>query len=128
MATRVRRSPWRSEVHAPPAYTDDHPEIFFGCRPWSAASDLAMGQQDPHTGLWSPGDQRLLDACPLCGGVPGANVYCAGCSAMSARMEDRLEADYQADIARERERLRREEEQRGTFAQRKYGRKADPAA
>jgi hypothetical protein len=123
-------SRWHNFV--PPAHSDSNPEVFFGCQVWSAERDLAMGRQDPATGLWFPGDHRRGDLCLLCGGVPGENVYCAGCSAVSERLENRIEAKYQADIAREQDRLRREQEQRqkalGTFAERHHGRKPDTAA
>jgi hypothetical protein len=128
MATKIRRSPWRSEVYAPPVHSSDNPEIYFGCQPWTASADLTMGRQDPETGLWSPGDQRRGETCARCGGVLGQNIYCEACTAASQRIEDKLDAEYQDDIARERARLeaeqRERQEQMGTFAQRHHGRKA----
>ncbi len=125
-----KRSPWDESVYMPPGHGRHirEPEIiFFGANPiWSADRDLTMGRQDP-TGLWSPGQQRRGVTCHLCGGVPGENVYCAGCSAVSERLEAKLEAEYLEDIAREADRIRREQErqeaEKGTFAERKHGKK-----
>lgn len=109
---RTRKSPWRSEVYAPPGQRrsrggDNVPDIgeagiFFGAQvSWDGARDHTMGVQDPDTGLWSPGSQRRTAHCPHCHRDPAKGVYCERCASVATEDEPKLAAQRLADKAKE---------------------------
>ena len=123
--SKVRRSPWRDEVYAPPDLTTPQPSIvYFGCRPWEPARDLAMGRQDA-AGLWQPGPERSADFCRVCGHAIEPGAHCAGCSASPEKIEKRLADEYARDVWMAQEEARRLEEERAkeSFAERMHGKR-----
>jgi hypothetical protein len=82
--------------------------IFFGAQvSWDGSRDHMMGTQDPETGLWSPGTDRLKANCPHCGNDPEKGRYCERCASVTAEDEPKLAAQRIAAKAKE-EALERE--------------------
>ena len=59
----------------------------YGAGHWYPGRDLSFLAQNAATGLWAPGKGRRKRRarCSVCGGVPGQNEYCEGCSRAGVR-------------------------------------------